>query len=422
MVAEIICVGTELLMGNTVNTNATFIARKLADLGISVYYQIVVGDNPKRLTEAVKIALDRADMIITSGGLGPTEDDLTKETIVEAMGSKLIFDDHTKERIEEYFSKLGKYKTISENNWKQAYIPEDGFAIDNENGTAPGIVCEKNGKIAVLLPGPPYEMKPMMENSVVPYLSKMQKDKLFSKMIKICGIGESSLETQILDIIDNQTNSTIAPYAKLGEVNLRITAKADSEYEAERLIEPVASELRKRFKNYIYAEDEFVTLEDAIVNMLKERNYTIATAESCTGGLMAGRIINVSGASDCINESFVTYSNEAKMKRLGVKEDTLQQYGAVSEQTAYEMAKGVANATDSNVGLSSTGIAGPGGGTKEKPVGLVYVGCSINGVTKVRKFQFSGNRENNRNHTVQCALVFLRECLLGIAPEEVLEY
>lgn len=415
MVAEIICVGTELLMGNTVNTNATFIARKLADLGISVYYQTVVGDNPGRLTEAVNIALKRADMIITSGGLGPTEDDLTKETIVKAMGSELIFDEHTKERILEYFTKLGKADRITDNNWKQAYIPQDGFAIDNDNGTAPGIVCEKNGKIAVLLPGPPYEMKPMMENSVVPYLEKLQDEKLYSKMIKICGIGESALETQILDIIDNQTNPTIAPYAKLGEVNLRITAKAGSKDEADKLIAPVENELKKRFGKYIFAEDEFVSLEDAIVEILKSKGFTIATAESCTGGLMAGRLINVPGASSCLNESFVTYSNEAKMKRLGVKEETLKAFGAVSEQTAYEMAQGVAKATDSNVGLSSTGIAGPGGGTEEKPVGLVYVGCSINGVTKVRRFQFSGNRENNRNHTVQCALVFLRECLLGIA-------
>lgn len=418
MVAEIICVGTELLMGNTVNTNATFIARGLADLGISVYYQTVVGDNPARLTQAVHTALERSDIIITSGGLGPTEDDLTKETVVAAFGSELIEDPHSKARIQEYFDKFKKSgmgnreATVTQNNWKQAMIPKDGFAIDNYNGTAPGIVVEKDGKRAILLPGPPHELKPMFTDSVIPYLEKLSPDRLFSKMIKICGVGESSVETRILDIIDNQTNPTIAPYAKMGEVHLRITAKAASEAEADSLIEPVASELRKRFGQAIFTEDENVSLEEVIINMLKEKGLTVATAESCTGGLIAGRLINVPGASDCLNESYVTYSNEAKERILGVSHETLASHGAVSEETAREMAEGVAKAAGADVGISSTGIAGPGGGTDEKPVGLVYIGCSYKGKTEVRRFIFSGNRENNRNHTVQCALILLRDMLL----------
>ena len=412
MVAEIICVGTELLMGNTVNTNAAFLARGLADLGISVYYQTVVGDNVSRLTDAVHTALDRSDIVITSGGLGPTEDDLTKETVCAAMGIELVEDAHTRERIEAFFKRF-KGRTITQNNWKQAMIPAEGFALDNDNGTAPGIVCEKNGKRAILLPGPPHELSPMFTDKVIPYLSKLQPDRLFSKMIKICGVGESNVETRILDIIDNQTNPTIAPYAKMGEVHLRITAKAASLKEAEALIEPVAGELRKRFGKSIYTEEEDITLEDVIIDMLRERKYTIATAESCTGGLIAGRLINVPGASYCINESYVTYSNEAKERLVGVSRETLAAHGAVSEETAAEMAEGAAKAAGTDVGISATGIAGPGGATEDKPVGLVYIGCCVKGRTQVRRFEFSGNRENNRRHTVECALIFLRDMLMG---------
>ncbi len=412
MVAEIICVGTELLMGNTVNTNATFIARGLADLGISVYYQTVVGDNVGRLTEAVKTALGRSDIIITSGGLGPTEDDLTKETVCAAMGIDLVEDPHTKDRITELFKKF-RGRTVTENNWKQAMIPAEGFAIDNDNGTAPGIVCEKDGKRAILLPGPPHELKPMFTEKVVPFLEKLQPSRLYSKMIKICGVGESNVETQILDIIDNQTNPTIAPYAKMGEVHLRVTAMASSRKEADALMEPVTAELRKRFGNSIFTEDENETIEDVVVKIMCERGLSIATAESCTGGLISGRLINVPGASYCLNESYVTYSNEAKERLLGVSHETLVSHGAVSEETAAEMAKGAARAAGADIGLSATGIAGPGGGTDTKPVGLVYIGCYCNGKTQVRRFEFSGNRENNRNHTVECALILLRDMLIN---------
>ncbi|MBE6015930.1 MAG: competence/damage-inducible protein A [Lachnospiraceae bacterium] len=413
MVAEIICVGTELLMGNTVNTNAAYMGRRLADLGISLYYQTVVGDNVERLADTVKTALKRSDIIITSGGLGPTEDDLTKETVVEAMGSELIEDVHTRRRIEEFFSRFKGIRNVTVNNWKQAMIPKDGFAIDNDNGTAPGIVVEKDGKRAILLPGPPHEMKAMFEKDVVPYLEKLSTDKLYSKMIKIAGVGESNVETEILDLIDNQTNPTIAPYAKMGEVHLRITAKAASREEGDALIEPMADEIRKRFGRNIYTEDESVNLEDVIVELLTKEHLSIATAESCTGGLIAGRLINVAGASNCLNESYVTYSNEAKERLVGVSHDTLAAHGAVSEETAMEMAAGAAKAAGADVGISSTGIAGPGGGTPEKPVGLVYLGVSYKGQTYVRRLQLRGNRENNRNHTVEFALIFLRDVLLG---------
>ncbi|MBR5337213.1 MAG: competence/damage-inducible protein A [Lachnospiraceae bacterium] len=412
MVAEIICVGTELLMGNTVNTNAAFLARGLADLGISVYYQTVVGDNVSRLTDAVHTALDRSDIIITSGGLGPTEDDLTKETVCAAMGIELIEDPHTRQRIEEFFKRFRKGRIVTDNNWKQAMIPKEGFAIDNDNGTAPGIVCEKGEKRAILLPGPPHELKAMFTDKVVPYLAKLQPDRLYSRMIKIAGVGESNVETRILDLIDNQTNPTIAPYAKMGEVHLRITAKASSEEEGMALIEPVAAELRKRFGKAIFTEEESETLEDVVIGMLRERGFSIATAESCTGGLISGRLINVPGASDVLNESYVTYSNEAKERLVGVSHETLLAHGAVSEETAAEMAKGAALAANAEVGLSATGIAGPGGGRPDKPVGLVYIGCSVKGKTEVRRFEFRGSRENNRSHTVQCALILLRDMLL----------
>lgn len=411
MTVELISVGTEILLGNIVNTNAAYLAEKCALLGLSLYNQTVVGDNSERLFKAVKTALSRADIVILTGGLGPTEDDITKETIAAVFGRKLYMDEHSKERIQEYFDQV-KSRQITENNWKQAMVPEGAKVIDNHNGTAPGIILEENQKMAILLPGPPNELKPMFEESIAPLLNQMQPEGIYSRMVKICSVGESRAETMIKDMMETQTNPTIAPYAKTGEVHLRVTAKAKSEEEARQLMEPVVEELFRRFGSRIYTTCEDVTLEDTVVTMLKEKKYTVTTAESCSGGLLAGRILNVSGASDVYREGHITYSNEAKEKLLGVKHETLETYGAVSEQTAAEMARGAAEAADADAALSVTGIAGPGGGTKDKPVGLVYIGCYVRGKVKVKECRFAGNRDKNRESAVVQALTLLREQLL----------
>ena len=414
MIAELISVGTELLLGNIVNTNAAFLSEECAKLGLSVYYQTVVGDNPQRLREAIDIAKNRADVLVLGGGLGPTEDDLTKETTAAAFGRSLYMDEHSKELIELYFKKLGRdLSVVTANNWKQAMMPEGAIVIDNDNGTAPGVILEAEGKIAIMLPGPPNELVPMWKKSIVPYLKSKQPDTIESVTLKICGMGESRVETEILDLIDAQTNPTIATYAKTGEVHVRLTAKAETAEAAKELIKPVVWEIKSRLGKYIYTAEEHVTLEDAIVDMLKAADMTLTTVESCTGGLLSGRLVNVSGASDVFEQSFVTYANKAKKKLVGVKKSTLKEFGAVSEETAREMAEGGRKEAEADVCLAITGIAGPGGGTEEKPVGLVYIGCCIKGKTVVRKYQFTGNRQKIREHAVVSALVLLRECMLN---------
>lgn len=414
MIAELISVGTELLLGNIVNTNAAFLSEECAKLGLSVYYQTVVGDNPGRLKEAIEIAKNRAEVIILGGGLGPTEDDLTKETTAEVFGRGMYLDEHSKTLIEAYFTKLGRdMSTITDNNWKQAMMPEGATVIDNDNGTAPGVILEAEGKIAIMLPGPPNELIPMWKKSIAPYLKSKQPDTIESVTLKICGMGESRVETEILDLIDAQTNPTIATYAKTGEVHVRITAKAENADAAKELMKPVIWEIKSRLGKYIYAMDEQVTLEACIVDMLKASEMVLTTVESCTGGLLSGRIVNAAGASEVFGQSFVTYANKAKRKLVGVKKSTLKEFGAVSEQTAKEMAEGGCKEADADVCLAITGIAGPEGGTEEKPVGLVYIGCCIKGKTVVRKYQFTGNRQKIREHAVVSALVLLRECMLN---------
>ena len=411
MVVELISVGTEILLGNIVNTNAQYLSEKCALLGLSVYYQTVVGDNEQRLTDAVTTAFGRSDVVILTGGLGPTEDDLTKEVCAKVMDLPLSEDAHTRRRIETYLNN-SVYKVIPDNNWKQAMVPEGAKVLDNGNGTAPGLIMEKNGKIAVLLPGPPNELYPLFEEQVAPYLNSLQPETIYSQMVKICGIGESQVETMIKDMVDAQTNPTIAPYAKTGEVQLRITAKAKDEEEAVKLMKPVVKELKKRFGMNIYTTKAEDTLEDVVVRLLKKYDLTVATAESCTGGLLSGRLINVPGASDVFKEGFVTYSNKAKRKYLDVSKPTLKKYGAVSEETAKEMAKGGVFASDSDACIAVTGIAGPDGGTEEKPVGTVYIGCYINNTVKVEKFRFKGNRAKVREQAVTKGLDLLRRCIL----------
>lgn len=414
MTAELISVGTELLLGNIVNTNAAFLARECAGLGLSVYYQTTVGDNPQRLEAAVRQALSRSDVVILSGGLGPTQDDLTKEIAASVFGSALKEDAHTRERIKAYFDARGA-KEIAENNWKQAMVPEGALVLDNENGTAPGLILEKDGKTAVLLPGPPGELIPMFRKAVYPYLHRKQPEIIVSEMVKLCGIGESRAEQMIADLIEKQSNPTIATYAKTGEVHLRVTARAADREAAELLIKPVLQELQVRFGEFIYTMEEKVTLEEAVASLLKEQGLTVTTVESCTGGLLAGRLVNVAGVSEVFKQGFVTYSNKAKRKLVGVKKATLREVGAVSERTAREMARGAVLATGADAAVSVTGIAGPDGGTEEKPVGLVYIGVAVRGQTWVQECHFMGNRARIREASVAAALTLLRKGILETA-------
>lgn len=413
MVAELISVGTELLMGNIVNTNAAYLSKELAAIGVSVYYQSTVGDNKERLKAAIETALKRADVIILSGGLGPTADDLTKETAAEALGKKMYLDERSMDRIREYFQRIHR-KNITENNWKQAMIPEGAAILDNNNGTAPGILMEEKGKTVILLPGPPNELKPMFEESVIPYLQKSNPKVLYSKMVKVCGIGESQAESMIKDLMDAQTNPTIAPYAKTGEVHFRVTAMAENEKAGKELVKPVVKELKRRFGDAVYTTKEEMTLEEKVVKMLKKRGLTMVTAESCTGGMLASKLINVSGVSEVFKAGLVTYANEAKKEILGVRGKTLKKYGAVSQETAEEMILGAVERYDADVAVSVTGIAGPDGGTPEKPVGLVYIGCYACGDMAVYECHFTGTREKIRETTVITALNIVRTMLLNL--------
>ncbi len=422
MIAEIISVGTEILLGNIVNTNANYLAVKCAELGIFNYYQVSVGDNEERLTQTLKLALSRSDVVILTGGLGPTQDDLTKEVTAKVLGKNLIEDQHTREKIMGYF-KGRNLQDVTENNWKQALIMEGSVAVDNYNGTAPGLIVNTGNdtaselspyvnKTVILLPGPPGELIPMFESEIAPFLNRLQPGIFYSEMVKVCGIGESKAETMVQDLIEGQTNPTIATYAKNGEVHFRVTAAAGSTDEGKILVKPLVDELKKRFSTTIYTTNEKENLEDVVVALLAKHHIMLTTAESCTGGLIAGRIVNVPGASAVLGEGFITYSNEAKQKYLNVSEDTLREYGAVSRETASEMAFGAAKASGSNASLAVTGIAGPDGGTEEKPVGLVYISCTLNGRLRIKEYKLKGSRGKIRDYTVIYALDLLRNAII----------
>lgn len=411
MTAEIICVGTELLLGNIVNTNAAFLSEKLAYLGINCYFQTVVGDNRDRLLSVINTALSRADILIFSGGLGPTEDDLTKETVAEALGKKLIRDKWAEQEIADYFALRGRIPT--DNNWKQADVIEGCEVLYNKNGTAPGIFVSEGEKTVILLPGPPLELKSMFTDSVMPKLQQKCGQVFYSETVKIVGPGESSVETQILDMLNTQENPTIAPYAKTGEVHLRVTARAKDEKEAREKTAPVVEELYRRFGKAVYTTDADETLEMALTKLLIKKKYTMTTAESCTGGMIAARMVNAPGVSAVLKSGFITYANEAKEELLGVSHDTLEKFGAVSRETAEEMAEGAVKAAHTDAAVAVTGIAGPDGGTKEKPVGLVYIGVNVRGNVEVREYHFSGSRQKIRESVTAAALTFLREKLLA---------
>ena len=411
MKAEIITVGTEILLGDILNTNCRYLSRELAAMGIEMYYQITVGDNEERLLKTLEESLNRSDIVICTGGLGPTEDDITKEVCAKYFGYKLELHKPSLDAMIERFKHMNRVPT--KNNEKQAYFPKEAYILKNDNGTAPGCIMEKEGKMIVVLPGPPKEMESMFENYVKPYLSKLTDDIIESEVLRIIGVGESKVENDILDIIDSQTNPTIATYAKGYECTLRITAKAKSVEEAKELIKPMSDEMKRRFGQSLYATGE-TSIEEVVAKMLVENNLKIAVAESCTGGMVSASLINYPGISSVFMEGCVTYSNEAKMKSLGVKKETLDVYGAVSDKCAKEMASGVAARYNTNVGIATTGIAGPGGGTDEKPVGLVYFGIYINGKVITKKYVFNGDRQGVRERATRTILNDLRLELLNM--------
>lgn len=390
--AEILCIGTEILMGDIVNTNAAYIAKELAGLGINVYHQSVVGDNPQRLREALELAFSRADIVITTGGLGPTYDDLSKETIAAFFGRELVMDQESLHRIECHF--LRQNRPMTENNKKQAMMPQGCIIFPNNNGTAPGCAIEgtgeQQGKTAIMLPGPPREMKPMFEESVKPFLLKDSDTRLVSHTMHFFGIGESMLESLLRDLMEHSLNPTVAPYAKTGEVQLRVTARVQNGEDAEALLQPVMEKIKEQVGGYLYGID-VGDLQTAAVHALKVNGLHVAVAESCTGGYVAKRLTDVSGASEVFECGVVTYSNRMKHHLLGVSQQTLDTFGAVSEETAREMAAGVRRLSGAEIGISVTGNAGPEP-SEGKEVGLVYIG--VDSLEMSRVFMLQVNRRD----------------------------
>ena len=410
MRTEIIAVGTELLLGEIVNTDAPMIAQGLAELGIGVYFQTVCGDNPDRLKSVLEVAKQRADLIITTGGLGPTADDLTKETIAAAFGKGLVRDEESMARLREHF----KGRTMTKNNEKQADVPEGCTVFQNDWGTAPACAFEGEGCLVIMLPGPPRECTPLFREKVMPFLEKRRGGALCSRYVKVFGMGESEMASRLSRQMDTWENPTAAPYAKEGECLVRITAMGKDKEEAFAMTEPAVREVRQVLGDVVYGVDAD-SLEQVVVQEMTARGLTLATAESCTGGLMGKRITDVPGASACYLGGVVSYQNEVKENLLGVRHETLITKGAVSEDTACQMAEGVRKALGADIGISTTGVAGPGGGTPEKPVGLIYVGISTKDKTwAVRILRPRQSRESLRRLASSTAFDLVRRNLEGL--------
>lgn len=404
-VCELISVGTEILLGDILNTDAQFLSIELARLGISVIHQSTVGDNRERLLAQLKEAADRSDIIILSGGLGPTPDDLTKEVCCEFFGKKMFLHEPTVEKIKTYFSTKGM--KMAQNNLKQAMLPKDCVIFPNDNGTAPGMAIEKDGVHILVLPGPPRELKPMFRNCAVPYLMQFSDRIIVSHNIRTFGIGESSMAEMVNDLFDAE-NPTVAPYAKDGEALLRVTAMARTKEEAENLCKPVINEIKNRLDGFVYGVD-YTCIEEAVIEKLKEKHMKVATAESCTGGLIAKRITDVPGASEVFDCGIISYANEIKHRVLGVSEDDLNKYGAVSEPVARQMAQGALKVSGADIAVSVTGIAGPDSDSTNKPVGLVYIGLADRDNVWVRELKTSRkDRSYNRYVSASNALNMIR--------------
>lgn len=409
MLAEAVFTGTEMLLGQVVNTNAAFLGRELAAAGINLYRQVVVGDNLERIREAIDNARRWADLVIVSGGLGPTEDDLSREALAAALGLPLVEDQTARENVIRFFK--ARRRPMPASNLKQALVPAGAKVLDNPNGTAAGLFLEHNRKLYALLPGPPREFEPMVTNQLLPLLEPYgaRREIIFSRVLKLTGLGESAAEEAIRDLLHGN-NPTLAPLAKPGEVALRLTARASTPEAARELIFPLEKAIRQRLDDYIFGCDGD-TLECVIGAMLTKRHLTLATAESCTGGLLSNRLTNIPGSSGYFLGGLITYSNEAKTTLLGIEPEVLAAHGAVSPETAAAMARGVRQVLAADIGLGITGIAGPGGGSPAKPVGLVYIGLDFGGEVQVRRELFTGQRENIKFQSSQSALYLLWQFL-----------
>ncbi|MEE0742534.1 MAG: competence/damage-inducible protein A [Emergencia sp.] len=409
MKTAILSVGTEILFGQITNTNTVFLSQQLNLLGFDVMYHYTVGDNSGRLAEIIQLAFRDCDLIITTGGLGPTEDDLTKETACQVFHDHLVMD---QDSLDALLSRAKKYgRPMTENNYKQAMMPTKAVVFDNDAGSAPGFALSENGKTIVCMPGPPREMTRMWQRRVAPYLKNMQTGVIHYRMLRCFGIGESSLETELLDLIHGQSDPTLATYAKEGECSLRIASKRPTLEEAEQAVETMTERVRQRIGEYIYSEND-EELAEVVGRKLIERNITLSACESCTGGLFSGAITEIPGISAVFDRGLVTYTYDAKMDELGVKWETLEKYTAESSQVAAEMAEGLAKKTRSDICISVTGIAGPDGGTEEKPVGLIYIGCVYRGKTTVKEIRMRNvNRAWNRHYAVLCMLDLVNHCI-----------
>ncbi len=428
MKAEVVGVGTELLMGQIVNTNGAEIARMLAEIGVGVYYQSVVGDNRDRLAEALETALERADVVVACGGLGPTDDDLTRETLAEVTGRSLRRNEEWARHLEEIFERRRKQRRglsseedypFPRNNLRQAMVPEGAVLLPNSRGTAPGIYLEHEATIVVLLPGPPGEMRTLMREEVLPRLAQDLSARgeggvLLSRVLRVIGLGESRVAELLEPILSGQTNPTIAPLAHLGEMHLRITAHAPDEETARRYTADTAAEIRSILGDAVYGEDD-TTLEAVVGEVLAERGLTVAVAESCTGGLLGHRITNVPGSSRYFRGGIMAYSNELKSALLGIESELIVREGAVSEPVSRAMARGARESCGSDLSVGITGVAGPSGGTPEKPVGLTYVTVADDQGDECRTFQLPGDREEMKLRTTTVALEMLRRRLLSRA-------
>lgn len=407
MRVELLAVGTELLLGDILNTNSQYLAKKMAESGLNLHFQTVVGDNEARILESLENAFKRCDMVITTGGLGPTDDDITKETCAKFFNKNLILDQYSLDKIQTIFSQ--RNIKMPEINKKQAYYIEDSKILENNFGSAIGCYLETDGKHLIILPGPPSEMIPMFEEQVAPYLKSLQSETFYSNYINIFGIGESSVNEVVKDLL-SLSNPTLAPYAKDSYVKLRITAAASSENVAQVEINKLKKEVYSRLGDYIFSEGN-QSLEETVQEKLEKHKYTISTAESCSGGLLSAKLVNLPGISNTFIEGIVAYSNSAKVRTLGIPEDVILKYGAVSKETALYMAKNVALINNTDVGISTTGIAGPGNDSTGKPVGLVYIGLYIRGKEYSQELNLFGNRNKIREMTTLYALDYLRKKL-----------
>jgi nicotinamide-nucleotide amidase len=405
--AEIIAVGSELLLGQIVNSNAQFISKNLADIGVNVYYHTVVGDNEKRLASAVQTAASRSNLLIFTGGLGPTKDDLTKETIARVFNKELVHDEDSLKYIIHYFAQTNRQMT--ENNKKQALIIKDATVFPNENGMAPGMAFMNDGIVCLLLPGPPSEMKPMFQKYAMPFLlTKMDvQTRLYTRVLKFFGIGESILETKLQDLIDKQTNPTIAPLASEHEVTIRLTAAHKDKEIAMKLLDEAESEIVKRTASYFYGYEED-TLEKQAMDSLLKSNATVASAESLTGGLFGSILTDLPGSSAVFKGGIIAYSNELKQKLLSVPDSLIKEHGVVSEECAEWMAKHIKILAKTDYGISFTGVAGPDQ-QEEKPVGTVFVGIAGPLETKVFSLKLAGTRKSIREKTVKHGFYLLNQ-------------